>query len=170
MVGQRSSHRGVALLGFLVLLTASVAQAQQYKDLSITHQGFSRPQARGKPLTIEATITATRGVTKAQVFCRTAGGGNFMAVPMAQVEGDVYRAVVPDWLLAGSGLEYFIEVTDGNGETASQGFRGFPLQVRLVSTRESSREERLKLLQEALDLIREQNQTTGPNDHYDRIR
>ena len=93
-----------------------------------------------------------------------------MALPMAPVEGNLYRAVVPDWLLAGSGLEYYIEVTDRNGQAASQGFRGFPLQVLLVSTRRSSQEERLKALQEALDLIREQNRPSGTVDRYNRNR
>lgn len=170
MVGLRSFGSGVALLALVVLLTTTVAQGQQNKGLSITHQGFSGPQARGRPLAIDAMIAAARGVARAQVFCRSAGGGNFMAVPMAQVEGDLYRAVVPDWLLAGSGLEYYIEVTDSDGETASQGFRGFPLQVRLVSTRGSSREERLKELEEALDLIREYNRPSSPNDRYNRSR
>ena len=170
MVGRRSFGHCVALLAFLVLLTTPVVQGQQHKSISIDHRGFNGPQARGRPLAIEAMIAGSRGIAKAQVFCRSAGGGNFMAVPMAQVEGDLYRAVVPDWLLAGSGLEYYIEVTNGDGETASQGFRGFPLQVRLVSTRESSREERLKALQEVLDLIREQNQPSRPNDHYNRTR
>jgi hypothetical protein len=170
MVGRRSFGRCLAILGILVLMCTPVAQGQQHKSLSIAHQGFSGPQARGRPLGIEATITAAGGVAKAQVFCRSAGGGNFMALPMAHVEGNVYRAVVPDWLLAGSGLEYYIEVTDGNGETGSQGFRGFPLQIRLVSARGSSREERLKALQEALDLIREQAQPSSPNDHRNRGR
>jgi hypothetical protein len=160
----------MAFLGLLVLLFAVLAQGQQDKTLSIAHRGFSHPQARGKPLTIEATITAAAGVGKAQVFCRSAGGGDFMALPMSHVEGDLYRAVVPDWLLAGSGLEYYIEVTDSNGQTASQGFRGFPLQVLLASTRRSSREERLRALQEVLDLIREQNRPARPNDRYNRNR
>ena len=170
MDGRQSFGCWLAILGFLVALHVPVAQGQQHNSLSITHQGFSRPQARGRPLAIEATITAAAGVAKAQIFCRSAGGGNFMALPMAHVEKDLYRAVVPDWLLAGSGLEYYIEVTDGNGEAASQGFRGFPLQVRLVSARGSSREERLKALQQALDLIREQNQPSSPNDHNNRNR
>ena len=168
MVRQRKIGGCTAFLGLLVLLFATAAQGQQSDALSITHQGFSRPQARGKPLAIDATITAAAGVGKAQVFCRSAGGGNFMALPMAPVGGNLYRAVVPDWLLAGSGLEYYIEVTDGNGKAASHGFRGFPLQVLLVSTRRSSQEERLKALQEALDLIREQNQPANPANRYNR--
>ena len=168
MVRQRKIGGCTAFLGLLVLLFATAAQGQQSDALSITHQGFPRPQARGKPLAIDATITAAAGVGKAQVFCRSAGGGDFMALPMAPVEGNLYRAVVPDWLLAGSGLEYYIEVTDGNGKAASHGFRGFPLQVLLVSTRRSSQEERLKALQEALDLIREQNQPDNPANRYNR--
>lgn len=169
MVGRQSFGSGVALVALVVLLTTA-AQGQQNNGLSITHHGFSGPQARGKPLAIEAMIAAARGVARAQVFCRSAGGGNFMAVPMEQVEGELYRALVPDWLLAGSGLEYYIEVTDSDGETASQGFRGFPLQVRLVSTRGSTREERLKELEEALELIREYNRPSSPNDRYNRSR
>lgn len=160
----------MAFTGLLVLLFVATAQAQQDDALSITHQGFSRPQARGKPLVIEAMIIAAAGVGKAQVFCRSVGGGDFMALPMSPAEGNLYRAVVPDWLLAGPGLEYYIEVTDGNGQAASHGFRGFPLQVPLVSTRRSSQEERLKALQDALDLIREQNQPPGAVNQYNRNR
>lgn len=170
MVRQPNIGGSMALVGLLVLLFVTAPQGQQNDAPSITHQGFSRPQARGKPLAIEATITAAAGVGKAQVFCRSAGGGDFMALPMAPVEDDLYRAMVPDWLLAGPGLEYYIEVTDSNGRTASQGFRGFPLQVLLVSTRRSSQEERLKALQEALDLIREQNQPPGSVDRYNPNR
>ncbi len=170
MMQRRKIDGCIAFLGLLVLLFAVVVQGQQNDALSITHQGFSRPQARGKPLSIEATITAAAGVRKVQVFCRSAGGGDFMALPMSPVEGNLYRAVVPDWLLAGSGLEYYIEVTDDNGRAASQGFRGFPLQVLLVSTRRSSQEERLKALQEALDLIRQQNQPTGAAERYNPSR
>ena len=170
MIRQRKIGGRMAFLGLSVLLFAAVVQGQQNGALSITHQGFSRPQAQGKPLAIEATITAAAGIRKAQVFCRSAGSGDFMALPMLHVEGERYRAVVPDWLLAGSGLEYYIQVTDSNGQTASQGFRGFPLQVLLVSTRRGSQEERLKALQEALDLIREQNRPAGPADRYDSGR
>lgn len=170
MIRQRKIGRCMALLGLSALLFATVVQGQQNGALSITHQGFSRPQARGKPLAIEAAITAAVGIRKAQVFCRSAGGGDFMALPMSHVEGERYRAVVPDWLLAGSGLEYYIEVTDSNGHAASQGFRGFPLQVLLVSTRRTSQEERLKALQEALDLIRQQNQPSGTTDRYNSGR
>lgn len=170
MVRQAKIGGSIAFAGLLVLLLISAVQGQQNDALSITHQGFSRPQARGKSLAIEATITAAAGVGKAQVFCRSAGGGDFMALPMSRVEGDLYRAVVPDWLLAGSGLEYYIEATDSNGQAASQGFRGFPLQVLLVSTRRSSQEERLKALQEALDLIRQQNQRPGSVNRYNRNR
>ena len=168
MVRQRKIGGCLVLLGLFVLSLATAAQGQQSDALSIAHQGFPRPQARGKPLAIDATIAAAAGVRKAQVFCRSAGGGDFMALPMAPVEGNLYRAVVPDWLLAGSGLEYYIEVTDGNGQAASHGFRGFPLQVLLVSTRRSSQEERLKALQDALDLIREQNQPANPANRYNR--
>lgn len=168
MVRQRKIGGCLVLIGLFVLSLATAAQGQQSDALSIAHRGFSRPQARGKPLAIEATIAAAAGVRKAQVFCRSAGGGDFMALPMAPVEGNLYRAVVPDWLLAGSGLEYYIEVTDGNGQAASHGFRGFPLQVLLVSTRRSSQEERLKALQDALDLIREQNQPANPASRYNR--
>lgn len=168
MVRQPKIGASMAFAGLLVLLLVTATQGQQNAAPSITHQGFSRPQARGKPLAIDATITAAAGVGKAQVFCRSTGSGDFMALPMAPVEGNLYRAMVPDWLLAGSGLEYYIEVTDGNGRVASQGFRGFPLQVLLVSTRRSSQEERLKALQDALDLIREQDQPPSAVDRYNR--
>ena len=66
----------------------------------------------------------------------------------------VYEAIVPDWMTASSGLEYYITATDRLGQSASQGFVGFPLTVRLVSERVQTREERLQILEENLRLIR----------------
>ena len=65
MVRQRKIGGGLVLLGLFVLSLATAAQGQQSDALSIAHRGFSRPQARGKPLAIEATIAAAAGVRKA---------------------------------------------------------------------------------------------------------
>ena len=143
--------------GLLVLgLLGPLAVAQQSKEarLAIDHAPFTTAQRRGAPLVIEARITAPTGIRKAEVFCRTLGGGDFAALPMAAVEENHYRAVVPDWMTAGPGLEYYITATDERGQSTSQGFVGFPLAVRLLPGQGPTQEERLKALQETLDIIR----------------
>jgi hypothetical protein len=123
-------------------------------------------QRRGAPLAIEARITSPAGIRKAEVFCRAVGGGDFTALPMAAIEDNHYRAVVPDWMTAGPGLEYYITATDERGQSTSQGFVGFPLVVRLAAGQGPTQEERLKALQETLDIIRKSketpSQTTAP--------
>ena len=121
----------------------------------IDHAPFTRVQRRGAPLTIEARITSPVGIRKAEVFCRAVGGGDFTALPMETVEENRYRAVVPDWMTAGPGLEYYIAATDERGQSTSQGFVGFPLVVRLVSGQGPTQEDRLKAIQETLDVIRQ---------------
>ena len=79
---------------------------------------------------------------------------------MAAVEEHRYRAVVPDWMTAGPGLEYYITATDERGQSTSQGFVGFPLAVRLLPGQGPTQEERLKALQETLDIIRKSKETT----------
>jgi hypothetical protein len=77
---------------------------------------------------------------------------------MAHIGQEVYRAVVPDWMTAGVGLEYYISATDQQGRSASQGFVGFPLIVRLAPPRQQSSEERVKALDDTLDLLRKSRQ------------
>lgn len=144
-------------LGFSTAL--AVAQQPHTARLSIDHAPFHKPQRRGAPLIIEATIVAPVGVRNATVFCRVAGGGDFTALPMELVGNNLYRAVVPDWMTAGQGLEYYITATDERGQATSQGFVGFPLAVQFAGTQSTGPEERIKALQETLDSIRKQKET-----------
>ena len=146
------------VLGLLCPLV--VAQQPQEARLVIDHAPFTRVQRRGAPLAIEARITSPAGIRKAEVFCRAAGGGDFTALPMQATEENRYRAVVPDWMTAGVGLEYYITATDERGQSTSQGFVGFPLVVRLASGAGLSQEERLKALQDTLDIIRKSKEGT----------
>jgi hypothetical protein len=150
----------LSLLGAL-----AVAQQPQEARLTIDHAPFTRPQRRGVPLTIEATITSPAGIRKADVFCRAVGGGDFTALPMESVAENRYRTVVPDWMTAGQGIEYYITATDERGQSTSQGFVGFPLVVQFVGGQSPTQEERLKALQETLDVIRKNKEgTTRPPD------
>lgn len=144
------------LLVLVLLCSMAVAQQQpQAARLAIDHAPFNTAQRRGAPLVIEARITSPAGIRKAEVFCRAVGGGDFTALPMEAVEEHRYRAVVPDWMTAGPGLEYYITATDERGQSTSQGFVGFPLAVRLVVGQGPTQEERLKALQENLDILRQ---------------
>lgn len=160
------------LLTLGLLTTLAVAQQPNETRLAIDHAPFSRPQRRGAPLTIEATIVSPGGVRKAAVFCRVVGGGDFTALPMESVGNNLYRAVVPDWMTAGQGLEYYITATDERGQSTSQGFVGFPLSVQFVAAQ--APENRLKALQETLDIIRKNKETPTQDlnvpDNYHRQR
>jgi hypothetical protein len=150
------------LLVLGLLCPMAVAQQQpQAARLAIDHAPFNTAQRRGAPLVIEARITSPAGIRKAEVFCRAIGGGDFTALPMEAVEEHRYRAVVPDWMTAGPGLEYYITATDERGQSASQGFVGFPLAVRLVVGQGPTQEERLKALQENLDILRQNRERTN---------
>jgi hypothetical protein len=148
-----------------ILLANAEAQTKQER-LVIDHKVFTQPQRQGQPLAIEARITAPAGISKAEVFCRQAGGRDFSAVRMEHVGEDVYRAIVPDWLTAGAGLEYYITATDQQGRSTSQGFVGFPLIVRLMPPRQSSPEERVKALDETLELLRKSRDAPGQPGGY----
>ena len=147
------------LLVFGLLCPLAAAQQSQEARLVIDHAPFTTAQRRGAPLVIEARITSPAGIRKAEVFCSALGGGDFTALPMEAVEEHRYRAVVPDWMTAGPGLEYYITATDERGQSTSQGFVGFPLAVRLVPGQRLTQEERLKALQETLDIIRKSKET-----------
>ena len=157
-------HEFYSVTSYLLVLglLCPLALAQQPKEaqLVIDHAPFTTPQRRGVPLAIEARITSPAGVRKADVFCRVLGsGGDFTALPMEAVEENRYRAVVPDWMTAGPGLEYYITAFDERGQSTSQGFVGFPLAVRLLPGQGPTQEERLKALQETLDIIRKSKET-----------
>ena len=147
------------LLSLGLLGTLVAAQQPQETRLAIDHAPFTRAQRRGTPLPIEATITSPAGIRKAEVFCRVSGGGDFTALPMEPVGNNRYRTVVPDWMTAGKGLEYYITATDERGQSTSQGFVGFPLFVPFAVAQPPSQEERLKALQETLDVIRKNKET-----------
>ena len=150
------------LLALGLLGSLAVAQQPQEARLAIDHAPFTRAQRRGAPLAIEATITSPSGIRKAEVFCRAVGGGDFTALLMESVGENRYRAVVPDWMTAGQGLEYYIAATDERGQSTSQGFVGFPLAVPFVRGQGPTQEERLKALQETLDVIRKSKETPSP--------
>jgi hypothetical protein len=163
MIVWRRVVAGVAFWGLVLSLLAApaLAQTKPGAGLIISHTGFKSPQRRGAPLPIDATIASPTGVRKAEVFCRPAGGRDFTALPMELVSNDVYRAVVPDWMTAGAGLEYYITATDQGGRSASQGFVGFPLLIQLVAGKPLSQEERLKTLDDTLDAIRKSKEAQG---------
>jgi hypothetical protein len=152
----------VVVLWLSMLAGPGAAQSPSPGRLSIDHKGFTKPQPQGQAVMIEATITSSAGVRKADIFCRAAGGRDFTAFPMEPVEGNRYRAVVPDWMTAGNGVEYYITATDQAGQSTSQGFVGFPLTVRLLPPRQLSQEERIKTLDDTLETIRKSKEMPAP--------
>jgi hypothetical protein len=151
---------GACSVGLITIEAA--AQTKQPARLVIDHKIFAQPQRQGQPLAIQATSSSPAGIDKAVVFCRQAGGRDFSALKMEHVGQDVYRAVVPDWMTAGVGLEYYISATDQQGRSASQGFVGFPLIVRLAPPRQQSSEDRVKALDDTLEQLRKSRETPTP--------
>jgi hypothetical protein len=135
--------------------------------LTIEHRPFDQPQQQGVSFAITARIQSPAGVQKAIVYCRMPGAQTFTALPMQLRDEQFYEAIVPDWMTASSGLEYYITATDRLGQSASQGFVGFPLTVRLVSERVQTREERLQILEENLRLIRRSRPGAEDGQSYD---
>src|SRR5262249_46772789 len=64
------------LLVLSLLCPMALAQQPQEARLAIDHAPFTTAQRRGAPLAIEARITSPAGIRKAEVFCRTLGGGD----------------------------------------------------------------------------------------------
>jgi hypothetical protein len=163
---------GIIWGGLWLSMTVGQVSAQSPSPgrLSIDHKGFTKPQPQGQSFVIEATITSAAGIRKAQVFCRGAGGRDFTALPMEPVDGNRYRALVPDWMTAGSGVEYYITATDQAGQSTSQGFVGFPLTVRLLPPRQLSQEERVKALDDTLETIRKSREIPTPSPSGDALQ
>jgi hypothetical protein len=84
---------------------------------------------------------------------------------------NLYQAVVPDWMTSGAGLEYYIAAVDQRGSSASQGFVGFPLIVHLVPARQQTPEERVKALDETLQLLRKsRDEPKMPGGYVDPLQ
>ena len=158
---------GVLVVGNLA--SEAVAQTNQRARLVIGHQTFTHPQRRSSALAIDATITSPAGIRKAEVFCRPAGARAFTALPMTHRGDNLYRAVVPDWLMVGKRLEYYITAVDQLGHSTSQGFVGFPFVVQLTAQRQLTQEERVRSLEDTLNLIRKSREGRGTGLYNDPL-
>jgi hypothetical protein len=158
------------LSGFLTMALPHLAMAApgvRKPLVTIEHRPFDQPQQQGVSFAITARIQSPAGVQKAIVYCRMQGAQTFTALPMRPRDEQVYEAIVPDWMTTSSGLEYYITATDRLGQSASQGFVGFPLTVRLVSERVQTREERLQILEDNLRFIRRSKPGAEDGQNYD---
>lgn len=148
----------------VVLSLASLtgfAQGKRQPLVTIDHAPFTRPQLRGYSLTIEARIASPAGVREAKVYYRTPGKRDFTALRMRRYGEEMYRAVVPDWGMTGNSLEYYITAVDLLGSSASRGFVGFPLTVQLTSGQGQTRQERLDVLENALEALRREREAAS---------
>lgn len=70
----------------------------------------------GMPLRIQAMVTDDAGVAEVVLIYRDSGAIEYQHVPMLEAPGsDIYSADLPD--AAGPVIEYFIQATDGIGNT-----------------------------------------------------
>jgi hypothetical protein len=70
----------------------------------------------GMPLRVQATVTDNVGISEVTLIYRSADDSEYRRLPMLEAPGsDIYAADLPD--AAGPRIEYFIQATDGNGNT-----------------------------------------------------
>jgi hypothetical protein len=92
-------------------------EVMQVKDLDspvIVHDP-SRKAQNGKALPIAATISDPSGVKSASLYYRTIGQTKYDRVDMEVQDGAVFTTTIPDFIVIGEGVEYYITATDSVG-------------------------------------------------------
>ncbi|PKN57087.1 MAG: hypothetical protein CVU56_12675, partial [Deltaproteobacteria bacterium HGW-Deltaproteobacteria-14] len=78
----------------------------------VTHIPITDGQPPGAAVTVTATITDATGVAGANLYFRPLGGTSFGAAPMAKITGNTWTALIPAFIVASPGVQYYIEATD----------------------------------------------------------
>ena len=97
----------------------------------LRHTGPAAAQA-GKPLRIEATVTGA-GHWKLRATYRAAGGSSrpWKVAPMEQEAGGLYVGWIPVKPSMAGGIDYFLELRNGDGRRWTAGSPDAPLHVPL---------------------------------------
>ena len=88
------------------------AGTDEVKGLQHTPVEEARP---GEPLTVKAQLGADVGAAKIFVLYRSSGQADYTAVPMKNVGGADWVAVIPGEVIADKPLQYYIEARDKKG-------------------------------------------------------
>lgn len=136
-----------AMLFAVMQCLSSVAMAQSGLDLDppkINHAVPKQLEA-GKPLRLNATITDENGVAEATVYYRRGQTGAYDQLPMRNIGGDEYTAL----LMTEKGqksIAYYIEVLDDGGNRLVEGAPDKPLLVAAASTARSGNSKYLYIV------------------------
>ena len=98
---------------FTFTVTAPAAPA-------ITHTPVGNGQPQGQAVTVTADITAQAGLTSTTLHYRPQGGGAFTSVALSNTAGSTYQAQIPGAAVSPPVMEYYLEATDGAGQTTTQ--------------------------------------------------
>jgi len=94
--------------------------------------GHSTPQTvlPGKDLMVTATAADnTNSLAAVKLFYRQKGQITYSELAMSRASGDTYSATIPGGQVSTAGLEYYIEATDDQGVTNTEGTADYPLTV-----------------------------------------
>ncbi|MCB9647003.1 MAG: PKD domain-containing protein [Deltaproteobacteria bacterium] len=95
----------------------------------ITHTPVGNGQPQGQAVTVTADIASQAGLTSATLHYRVQGGGAFSTVTLTNTTGSTYQAQIPGAAVAPPTMEYYLEATDGAGQTTTHptggGVHGF---------------------------------------------
>lgn len=80
----------------------------------IVHAPVANGQAPGEAVTVSATLQDATGIGSAVLFFRSQGSQVFGATNMARVNGDVWAAQIPAFVVGEAGVEYYIAAQDSS--------------------------------------------------------
>lgn len=85
-------------------------------------------------ITITAYVTDSNGVSSVKVFYRTSGQQSYYFQNMVLTSGNYYSATIPANIVQPSGVEYYIEAVDTNGNISYFASSGQPQYIPVVVT------------------------------------
>jgi len=130
----------VAVYTFLFLPLAQVGAQTDQTPLEddlisplIQHDSLTQSMPTGKALQLQATITDNGAVKEVVLFYRKMGATEYSKTNMNRTGSDVYSATIPKEVVMEPGLEYYIQASDGAGNTVMRGIAFSPLLITVAT-------------------------------------
>ena len=116
----RSAIAWLTLMTLLpMLLMQSVIAAGPDLDAPVIRLPAQAPEyLEGDGYRIEATVTDANGLAQVNLMIRSHADQAYQPLPMQPVSGNQYRALIPESQAAQSGMDYYIEARDNEGNTS----------------------------------------------------
>jgi SpoIID/LytB domain protein len=99
----------------------------------ITHTPITEALVNSS-ITITAYVTDSTGVGSVKVYYRSYGQSGFSFANMVLTGNNYYTGIIPSNIVVPSGVEYYIEATDVNGNTSYSGSSSQPYYITVVVT------------------------------------